>query len=110
MLHGIFVNSLSKTTNERFKEIKTKLTPLIKKLKDLFHNFDKNDVHNDYTYILPLNCHYCYYGTFYDRLYFINDKDYLNDVDNEREGSKDVKNLILDAFLYEENSDFKYKL
>ena len=30
MLYGIFVNSLSKTKNERYNEIKTKLTPLIK--------------------------------------------------------------------------------
>lgn len=54
MLHGLFVNSLSKTKKESFKQIKEEVQPLVDALKKTFEEFDKNEIHNNMTFIYQL--------------------------------------------------------
>ena len=44
-LYCIFVNSLSKTTDEKFERVKKRLKLWIKILKEMFCKFDKNKIH-----------------------------------------------------------------
>ena len=50
-LYCIFVNSLGKTTDKKFEKVKRKLKLWIKLLKEMFCEFDKNDIHKNYTFI-----------------------------------------------------------
>ena len=51
ILYCLFVNSLSKTTDKKFDKVKKRLRFWIKLLKEMFYEFDKNDIHKDHTYI-----------------------------------------------------------
>ena len=51
-LYCIFVNSLGKTTDKKFEKVKRKLKLWIKLLKEMFCEFDKNDIHKNYTFLL----------------------------------------------------------
>ena len=50
-LYCIFVNSLGKTTDKKFEKVKRKLKLWVKLLKEMFCEFDKNDIHKNYTFI-----------------------------------------------------------
>ena len=73
ILYCILVNGLSKTKGIKFKYIKKKLYPLTKILKEIFCEFDKNEIHKDSTFIFPLRSPN---GTD-DNFYIINYKDDL---------------------------------
>ena len=73
ILYCILVNGLNKTKGIKFKYIKKKLYPLIKKLKEIFCEFDKNEIHKERTFIFPLRSPN---GTD-DEFYIINYKDDL---------------------------------
>ena len=73
ILYCIFVNGLNKTKGIKFKCLKKKLYPLIKKLKEIFCEFDKNEIHKERTFIFPLRSPN---GTD-DEFYIINYKDNL---------------------------------
>ena len=73
ILYCIFVNGLNKTKGIKFKYLKKKLHPLIKILKEIFCEFDKNEIHKERTFIFPLRSPN---GTD-DEFYIINYKDNL---------------------------------
>ena len=73
ILYCIFVNGLNKTKGIKFKYLKKKLHPLIKILKEIFCEFDKNEIHKERTFIFPLRSPN---GTDND-FYIINYKDNL---------------------------------
>ena len=73
ILYCILVNGLNKTKRKKFKYIKKKLHPLIKILKEIFCEFDKNEIHKERTFIFPLRSPS---GT-HDEFYIINYKDDL---------------------------------
>ena len=73
ILYCILVNGLNKTKGIKFKYIKKKLQPLIKILKEIFCEFDKNEIHKESTFIFPLRSPN---GT-HDDFYIINYKDDL---------------------------------
>ena len=54
ILYCILVNGLNKTKGIKFKYIKKKLYPLTKILKEIFCEFDKNEIHKERTFIFPL--------------------------------------------------------
>ena len=82
-LYGIFVNSLRKTTKIRFGETKKRYMKLIKFLKDMFPEFDKNDIHKDHTFVFPLIAQM--YGEWDDYCYFMNGKEYVKFKDENQE-------------------------
>ena len=45
VLYCLFVNSLSKTTDKKFDKVKKRLRFMIKFFKEMFFEFDKNDIH-----------------------------------------------------------------
>ena len=73
ILYCILVNGLNKTKGIKFKYIKKKLYPLTKILKEIFCEFDKNEIHKERTFIFPLRSPN---GTD-DKFYIINYKDDL---------------------------------
>ena len=78
-LYCLFVNSLSKTTGKEFDRVKKRLRFWIKVLKEMFYEFDKNDIHKDHTYIFA---HRCELGTD-DQFYNLNGKEYVANRDEE---------------------------
>ena len=73
ILYCILVNGLNKTKGKKFKYIKKKLYPLTKILKEIFCEFDKNEIHKERIFIFPLRSPN---GTD-DEFYIINYKDDL---------------------------------
>ena len=73
ILYCILVNSLGKTKGKRFDKIKEEFEPLIKILKEIFCEFDKNEIHKERTFIFPLRSPS---GT-HDDFYIINGEDIL---------------------------------
>ena len=86
ILYCLFVNSLSKTTDKKFDKVKKRLRFWIKVLKEMFYEFDKNDIHKDHTYIFAYNCE-----ASDDKFYTLNGKDYLEDRDEKDE----IRSMIL---------------
>ena len=78
-LYCLFVNSLSKTTDKKFGKVKKRLRFWIKELKEMFYEFDKNDIHKDHTYIFA---HRCECGTD-EKFYTLNGKEYVANRDEE---------------------------
>ena len=110
ILYCILVNGLDKTKGEKFDQIKKEMQPLIKKLKDLFCEFDKNEIHKERTFIFALRSPACFYNDFY----IINNKDdmlgysYDNDDDNDDD---DIKCMFLLKSINKDKKDerkFKY--
>ena len=85
ILYCIFVNSLSKTTDKKFDKVKKRLRFWIKVLKEMFYEFDKNDIHKDHTYIFA---HICEYGT-HSSYYELNGKEYVANRD-EKDGLRSM--------------------
>ena len=73
ILYCILVNGLNKTKGKKFKYIKKKLYPLTKILKEIFCEFDKNEIHKEKTFIFPLRSP----NATHDEFYIINYKDDL---------------------------------
>ena len=86
ILYCLFVNSLSKTTDKKFDKVKKRLRFMIKFFKEMFFEFDKNDIHKDHTYIFAYNCKFSD-----DKFYTLNGKDYLEDRDEKDE----IRSMIL---------------
>ena len=70
ILYCILVNGLDKTKGEKFNQIKKEMQPLIKKLKEIFCEFDKNEIHKERTFIFALRSP----AGFDDDLYIIDNK------------------------------------
>ena len=84
ILYCILVNGLNKTKGEKFDQIKKEMEPLIKILKEMFCEFDKNEIHQERTFIFALRSP----AGFHDDFYNINNKDdllrkYSSDDDND---------------------------
>ena len=71
ILYCILVNGLDKTKGEKFDQIKKEMQPLIKILKEIFCEFDKNEIHKERTFIFALRSP----AGFHDDFYIINNKD-----------------------------------
>ena len=95
ILYCILVNGLSKTKGEKFDKIKKKMEPLTEILKEIFCEFDKNEIHKERTFIFPLRSP----GGSHDDFYIINYKDDLlrtfSDIDNDDSDNEDVKSMFL---------------
>ena len=117
ILYCILVNGLDKTKGEKFDQIKKEMQPLIKKLKDLFSKFDKNEIHKERTFIFALRSP----AGFHDDYYIINSKDdvleYSSDGDvrimylikltnkDEKDERKHYYEIGLDHYLHECKKD-----
>ena len=73
ILYCILVNGLDKTKGEKIDKIKKEMLPLIKILKEIFCEFDKNEIHKERTFIFPLRSRADCGGYFY----IISQKDML---------------------------------
>ena len=73
ILYCILVNGLSKTKGEKFDQIKKEMEPLTKKLKEMFCEFDKNEIYQERTFIFQLRSP----SGSHDDYYIINYKDDL---------------------------------
>ena len=91
ILYCIFVNGLSKTKGEKFDKIKKEMEPLTEILKEIFCEFDKNEIHKERTFIFPLRSPE---GS-YDDFYIINYKDDL--LRKFSDDGDDVKILSLNT-------------
>ena len=102
ILYCILVNGLDKTKGEKFDQIKEEMQPLIKILKEIFCEFDKNKIHKERTFIFPLRSPV---GTD-DEFYIINNKeDMLSYNDDEDDYYADIKCM----FLYKATNKDKRK-
>ena len=110
ILYCILVNGLDKTKGKKFDQIKKEMQPLIKILKEIFCEFDKNEIHKERTFIFALRSPACFYNDFY----IINNKDdmlgysYDNDDDNDDD---DIKCMFLLKSINKDKKDerkFKY--
>ena len=54
ILYCVLVNGLNKTKGKKFDMIKKKIEPLTKILKEIFCEFDKNEIHKERTFIFAL--------------------------------------------------------
>ena len=66
ILYCILVNGLDKTKGEKFNKIKEEMQPLIKILREIFCEFDKNEIDKEITFIFPLRSPAGYHDDFYD--------------------------------------------
>ena len=114
ILYCILVNGLNKTKGEKFNKIKKEMEPLTKILKEIFCEFDKNEIHKERTFIFALRSPA---GT-HDDFYIINYKDDLlrkssddDDDDNYNVYDDDVKSMYLHKSTNKDENDerkFKY--
>ena len=96
ILYCILVNSLDKTEGEKFDKIKNELFPLIKLLKEIFCEFDHNEIHNERTFIFALRSPAGYHDVQYN---INNGDDMLNKYDFD--AGADVN--IMDLYYYDDN-------
>ena len=94
ILYCILVNSLDKTEGEKFDNIKNELFPLIKLLKEIFYEFEHNELHNERTFIFALRSPAGYHNVYYT---IYNGDDMLNEYDSDA----DVN--IMDLYHYDDN-------
>ena len=95
ILYCILVNELNKTKGKKFEQIKKGMEPLMEILKEMFSDFDKNEIHKERTFIFPLRSPA---GT-HDDFYNINYEDELL-----RKYSSDDDEDIECMFLSEKSS------
>ena len=123
ILYCILVNGLSKTKGEKFDKIKKKMEPLTKILKEIFCEFDKNEIHKERTFIFPLRSPEGSHDEFYiinytdDLLRKFSDDDddlkimFLNEKDEDEKDEKGHENeyysIVLDYSLNEEEKEYK---
>ena len=101
ILYCILVNGLDKTKGKKFDQIKKEMQPLIKILKEIFCEFDKNEIHKERTFIFALRSP----AGFHDDFYIINNKDDMlryyssdDDDDDDDNDNVDVKSMFLHEF------------
>ena len=108
ILYCILVNGLNKTKGEKFNQIKKEMVPLIKILKEMFCEFDNNEIHKERTFIFQLRSPA---GT-HDDFYFINYKDnLLLKFSDDDEDDDDIISLYLHSSTNKDEEDkrkFKY--
>ena len=132
ILYCILVNGLDKTKGKKFDKIKKEIEPLTKILKEMFCEFDKNEIHKERTFIFalrsPAGTHDDYYiinykddllrksfddnYNFYDDVNDDNDDD-DNDDDNDNYNvyDDDIKSMFLHKSSNKDEKDerkFKY--
>ena len=95
MLYCILVNGLSKIKDIRFNGIKKQFEPLTKILKNIFCEFDKNEIHKEMTFIFQLRLPNGEHGSLY----------IINNVDLKRKYEDD--NRLISLFLH--NNTIKNK-
>ena len=103
---------MNKTKGKKFNKIKKRAQPLTKILKEIFCEFDKNEIHEERTFIFslrsPSGAHDDYYIINYkdDLLRKFNDysnySDYSDNSDNSYDND-DIKSLFLPASSYKKN-------
>ena len=97
MLYCILVNGLDKTKGEKFNQIKKEIQPLIKILKEIFCEFDKNEIHKERTFIFALRSP----AGYEDDLYIINNKDNILSYSS----NYDVKSMFLNRSTNRDEKD-----
>ena len=105
ILYCILVNGLNKTKGEKFYQIKKEMQPLTKILKEIFCEFDKNEIHKERTFIFALRSP----AGYYDDFYIINYKDDLLRKSSD-DDDDDVKSMYLHtATIKDEKDERKFK-
>ena len=94
-LYCILVNGLDKTKGKKFDQIKEKIQPLIKKLKNIFSEFDNNQLYKKRTFIFPLRSPVGFYDTF-----FISDDNNILELNSDKDDDDDLKIMFLDYHYY----------
>ena len=109
-LYCILVNGLDKTKGGKFNQIKKEMQPLIKILKEIFCEFDKNEIHKERTFIFALRSP----AGSHDDFYIINNKDYLIEYSSDdddfksmflRFTNKDIRGLFLPFVTNKDEKD-----
>ena len=108
ILYCILVNGLDKTKGKKFDQIKKEMQPLIKILKEIFCEFDKNEIHKERTFIFALRSP----AGYHDDFYIINNKDDMlrssSDDDNDYDDDdEDVKSMHLYLSTNKDEKDKK---
>ena len=98
-LYCILVNGLDKTKGEKFDQIKEEMDPLIKILKEIFCEFDKNEIHKERTFIFPLRSPTGYHNDFY----IINEKNILDYGYEDEDGY--IKRMFLHTATNKDEKD-----
>ena len=91
ILYCILVNGLNKTKGEKFNQIKKEMEPLTKILKEIFCEFDKNEIHKERTFIFPLRSPK---GS-HDDFHIINNKDDMLRKYNEDDDNGEIECMFL---------------
>ena len=86
ILYCILVNGLNKTKGKKFDQIKKEMQPLIKILKEIFCEFDKNEIHKERTFIFALRSP----AGSHDDFYIINNKDDMLEYSSDDDDDNDV--------------------
>ena len=97
ILYCILVNGLDKTKGKKFDQIKKEMQPLIKILKEIFCEFDKNEIHKERTFIFALRSP----AGFHDDFYIINNKDDMLEYSSDG----DVKSMFLHKATNKDEKD-----
>ena len=117
ILYCILVSGLNKTEGKKFDKIKERVQPLTKILKEMFCEFDKNEIHKERTFIFALRSP----SASHDDHYVINYKYNLlrksfdididdidnDDSDNDDSDNEDIKSMYLHDSKKDERK-FKY--
>ena len=105
ILYCILVNGLDKTKGKKFDKIKEEMQPLIKILKEMFCEFDQNEIHKERTFILALRS-----SDGYKKFYIINNKENMLKYDHdESDYYYDVMRMFLSKYEKDEKDERKYK-
>ena len=91
ILYCILVNGLDKTKGKKFDQIKKEMQPLIKILKEIFCEFDKNEIHKERTFIFALRSPVGYDDDFY----IINNKDDILSCYPDDDNDNEVERMFL---------------
>ena len=111
ILYCILVNGLDKTKGEKFNQIKKEMQPLIKIWKEIFCEFDKNELHKERTFIFALRAP----AGYHDDFYIINNKNYLIEYSSNDDDlkfmflnfTKDIRALFFPFFINRDEKDEK---
>ena len=99
ILYCILVNGLDKTKGKKFDQIKKEMQPLIKILKEIFCEFDKNEIHKERTFIFALRSP----AGYDDDFYIINNKDYM--LEYSSDDNDDIKTMFLSEYINKDEKD-----
>ena len=91
ILYCILVNGLNKTKGQKFNQIKKEMEPLTKILKEIFCEFDNNEIHKERTFIFSLRSP----SGKDDDFYIINNKDDMLIKYNEDDDNGEIECMSL---------------